>query len=64
MAEPVSETTRPTTRETTEEMLQRWSRMAHDNSIVDADQYSQYDVKRGLRVRLGQGRPCRSHADR
>ncbi|HAL29820.1 MAG TPA: citrate synthase, partial [Coriobacteriia bacterium] len=55
MAEPAPETTRPTSRETTEDMLQRWSRMAHDSSIVEADQYSQYDVKRGLRHVSGKG---------
>jgi len=55
MAEPALETTRPTSRETTEDMLQRWSRIAHDNSIVEADQYSQYDVKRGLRHVSGKG---------
>lgn len=42
-------------RETTEMMLERWSRMARESSIVDIDLYSRYDVKRGLRHVSGKG---------
>ncbi|MGB4442322.1 MAG: citrate/2-methylcitrate synthase [Coriobacteriia bacterium] len=42
-------------RETPEQTFDRWSRMACDSSIVDAELYSQYDVKRGLRHVSGKG---------
>jgi citrate synthase len=42
-------------RETLDETLERWSRLAGESSIVDADLYNRYDVKRGLRHVSGKG---------
>jgi len=42
-------------RETLEQTFERWSGMARDSSIVDADLYARYDVKRGLRHVSGRG---------
>lgn len=42
-------------RETLEQTLERWSRLAGESSIVDADLYNRYDVKRGLRHVSGKG---------
>ncbi len=42
-------------RETTTELLERWSAMACESSIIDADLYTRYDVKRGLRHVSGKG---------
>lgn len=42
-------------RETPEQTFDRWSKMACDSSIVDAELYSHYDVKRGLRHVSGKG---------
>lgn len=42
-------------RETTAALLERWSAMACESSIVDADLYTRYDVKRGLRHVSGKG---------
>ncbi|MBN2840166.1 MAG: citrate synthase, partial [Coriobacteriia bacterium] len=36
-------------------MLERWSAMACDSSIVDAELYTKFDVKRGLRHVSGKG---------
>lgn len=41
--------------ETIEQVLGRWSDMARGSSIVDAELYSKYDVKRGLRHVSGKG---------
>ncbi|MHB1135509.1 MAG: citrate/2-methylcitrate synthase [Coriobacteriia bacterium] len=41
--------------ETAEQRLARWSGMAAESSIVDADLYSKFDVKRGLRQISGKG---------
>ncbi|MHB8761981.1 MAG: citrate/2-methylcitrate synthase [Coriobacteriia bacterium] len=45
----------PASRETTGQTLQRWSTMARESSIVDAELYTKYDVKRGLRHVSGKG---------
>jgi len=42
-------------RETTAELLERWSTLACESSIVDAELYTRYDVKRGLRHVSGKG---------
>lgn len=41
--------------EKTAELLERWSKMARDSSIVDTELYARYDVKRGLRHVSGKG---------
>lgn len=41
--------------ETGEQTLRRWSDMACNSSIVDAELYTKYDVKRGLRHVSGKG---------
>ncbi|MDY0340299.1 MAG: citrate/2-methylcitrate synthase [Coriobacteriia bacterium] len=45
----------PPFQESAEQRLARWSRMAVDSGIVDADLYAKYDVKRGLRHVSGKG---------
>ncbi|MBN1193656.1 MAG: citrate/2-methylcitrate synthase [Coriobacteriia bacterium] len=42
-------------RESADETFERWSQMACESSIVDADLYGRYDVKRGLRHVSGKG---------
>lgn len=42
-------------RETDEQRLERWSVMAAESSIVAAEHYAEYDVKRGLRDVSGKG---------
>lgn len=55
MTERGPEALHTTGRETTAELLERWSGMACESSIVDADLYARYDVKRGLRHVSGKG---------
>lgn len=47
--------TQAASHETSEQTLQRWAEMACDSSIVDAELYTKYDVKRGLRHVSGKG---------
>lgn len=54
-ADDTASTDMRTGRETPEQTLERWSTMARDSSIVDAELYTKYDVKRGLRDVSGKG---------